>query len=236
MDFVNEELGILTTADMLYKWNSGTGWQKATDLGMTITTNTNFVQASGTIASFSHWALGGNANPLPISLTSFVAEKTGDTEATLTWKTASEINNKGFFVEKSTDAQNFVDLDFVEGAGNSTATRSYQFKDHELVGKAYYRLRQVDFDGTTSFSPLVVVENETLVVYPNPVQNRLFVSVGELASDIPARLLNAQGAEVWQGNLNQTQKDLNVSLFARGVYFLHVVQNGKKVVKKIILQ
>lgn len=243
IDFASEELGILTSVDMLYKWNTGLGWVKASDpsttsptSGMSISTGSDFVQAVGNLTSFSHWALGGNANPLPISLTSFSAEKTGKTEVTLTWQTASEINNKGFFVEKSADARDFVSLGFVEGAGNSTTTRTYQFKDRELVGKAYYRLRQVDFDGVTSFSPLVVVENDALVVYPNPVQNRLFVSVGELASDIPARLLNAQGAEVWQGTLQQPQNALQVSQFARGVYFLHMVQNGKKVVKKIILQ
>ncbi len=114
-------------------------------------------------------------NPLPVELLSFFAKNVnGDVK--LNWSTSSETNNKGFFVERSEDGVNFKDLDFVAGAGNSKSVRTYGYKDANaftLTSTIYYRLRQVDFDGSIDYSNIAVVsENDMLeegiAIYPNP--------------------------------------------------------------------
>ncbi|NME71952.1 T9SS type A sorting domain-containing protein [Flammeovirga aprica] len=91
------------------------------------------------------------------------------------WATATEINNKGFAVERSIDKREWSEIAFVEGAGNSNSTIEYDFQDLEVPNASivYYRLRQVDFDGAmTIYGPNAVSNSELtpeLSIYPNPI-------------------------------------------------------------------
>jgi hypothetical protein len=85
----------------------------------------------------------------PVKLTSFTATAKA-ADAFLNWTTASEINNKGFDVERSVDGRTFESIGFVKGAGNSTRMLNYSLTDAKAFEKTpvmYYRLKQVDFDG-----------------------------------------------------------------------------------------
>lgn len=96
--------------------------------------------------------------PLPVELASFSADVSGTT-VNLTWKTASELNNKGFAVERALKGQEFAQVAFVDGAVNSTEETIYNFADVNLQSGEYlYRLRQVDLDGTESISNEISVE------------------------------------------------------------------------------
>jgi hypothetical protein len=203
---------------------------------MSVTTGSGYVEASGTIASFSTWTLGGDANPLPISLVSFEAEKVGEQEALLTWKTASELNNKGFYVEKSLDGQVVETLAFMEGKGNSQDLKTYQFIDKEFTTSAYYRLRQIDFDGTATVHAWKWVENFNIRVYPNPASTNLLIDLGELTTQTSATLIDAKGMVVWKGNWEKAQNTIDVRSLTQGIYFLHFMHNGKKIVRKVILK
>jgi hypothetical protein len=90
----------------------------------------------------------------------------------LSWKTASEINNKGFYVERAFNNLDFRQVDFVDGNGNSRIERSYTYLDANLnAGTFYYRLKQVDFDGAFEYSNLVsasIKRNEGISIVPNP--------------------------------------------------------------------
>lgn len=129
--------------------------------------------------------LGDKTNPLPVVLTAFTAAR-NNTNALLTWRTASEQNNKGFEVQVATDGVTYRTLTFVAShASNSVITSDYQYLDTESgkVGLRYYRLHQIDLDGTDSYSPVRTVSftgsdvvASTLVASPNPFTDKLALS------------------------------------------------------------
>ncbi|WP_460618162.1 RCC1 domain-containing protein [Hymenobacter ruber] len=110
--------------------------------------------------------------PLPVELVSFTARRTSPTTVALAWATASEKNNAGFAVEKSTDGLAFARWGFVAGAGSSTAPHAYAFADANAPAAAYYRLAQTDANGAVTYSPVQFVPAPdapaTLVLVPNP--------------------------------------------------------------------
>lgn len=98
------------------------------------------------------------AAPLPVELVSFDGKVAGSA-IELNWQTASEVNNRSFFVERSADGAGFQAIGEVEGANNSTLELNYTFVDTQpLPGTNYYRLKQVDFDGQFEFSKVVAVD------------------------------------------------------------------------------
>lgn len=114
--------------------------------------------------------------PLPVALTAFTAVAQGPAAVRLAWATASEQNSARFEVERSTEGTQFNPLGTVAAAGNSSAPRRYALLDAQLPSGAatlYYRLRQVDRDGTARYSPVRVVAPKGattgLSLYPNPL-------------------------------------------------------------------
>lgn len=111
---------------------------------------------------------------VPVEFTSFSAEINGN-DVKLIWSTATELNNRGFDVQMSSDGNNFQSVGFVPGFGTSAETRSYSFDIIGLKeGKYFFRLAQIDFDGTLSYSENILAEivlpKEFLLWqnYPNP--------------------------------------------------------------------
>ncbi|MFT6355206.1 MAG: hypothetical protein ACJAXD_002201, partial [Cryomorphaceae bacterium] len=127
------------------------------------------------VSEFSEfWLHASSANsPLPIELISFTAT-VKDAFVELNWITATEINNDYFNVERSADGINFNSIGKVDGAGNSSQILDYAVVDDTpLNGISYYRLRQTDYDGKSSYSELEVVEFNSMIgfnfkIYPNP--------------------------------------------------------------------
>lgn len=116
------------------------------------------------------------AAPLPVTLVAFTAQRQG-ADGWLRWSTASELRNSYFQVESSTDGTKFTPLGRVAGAGTSAQAHTYEFRDANLARYAgpqvYYRLRQVDTDGTSVYSPVrtvAVPPASSLLVqaFPNP--------------------------------------------------------------------
>ncbi len=111
---------------------------------------------------------------IPVELTSFSATSV-ETGALLQWQTATETNNKGFYVERSSNGINWNKLSFVNGKGTTTNETDYTFLDKEpLIGISFYRLVQVDFDGTMKIHGPVTFNNNIIHSfdleqnYPNP--------------------------------------------------------------------
>lgn len=137
----------------------------------------------GTIthSQFSDFTFRPNTSSLPVSLLMLAARWNG-ADAVIDWSTVSESNNQGFIVERSMDAIHFDSLGYVHGAGNSNELLHYQFTDFQLrdTGTAqvyFFRLRQLDFDGSESVSPIVSLQHiddnpqQSIILaylYPNP--------------------------------------------------------------------
>jgi choice-of-anchor B domain-containing protein len=117
---------------------------------------------------------------LPVILSSFTAEPSGKTAVKLNWTTASEAGSDHFQVERSLSGSSFEAVGRVAAAGESAVAEAYGFTDNGLTGGTYfYRLKQVDLDGSFAFSDVrevVLQSSEALRVYPNPVGNRLRLS------------------------------------------------------------
>lgn len=117
-------------------------------------------------------ALVARCGPLPVELAIFTASLTARQGVALHWVTASEKNSQHFVIERSADGSTFSVLRTVAAAGTTSARTSYDQTDEQpLFGTSYYRLRQVDTDGTTAFSPVQLIRlgspnAEGLAVYP----------------------------------------------------------------------
>jgi hypothetical protein len=114
--------------------------------------------------------------PLPVELRAFTCSLTSNS-IKLNWKTATELNNLKFEIERKVNGSGWVKIGSVDGAGNSSSYREYSFTDKSLLfsGKYYYRLKQIDVNGTSKYSP--IVEEEVNITpqsyfleqnYPNP--------------------------------------------------------------------
>jgi hypothetical protein len=173
---------------------ASTGATAWTDIGGTASANSaGTITASG-ITSFSKFTLANKSagiNPLPVELVSFTATP-NESSVELKWSTASEKNNDYFTIERTKDGFEYQELARVQGAGNSTTILNYsRFDDAPYTGASYYRLKQTDFDGKTTYSKLQKVNfNETaydgasqLELYPNPNEGEVINLNFEAAED-----------------------------------------------------
>ncbi len=143
------------------------------------------------VTDFALQLIGPDA--LPVELTRFTATALGST-IRLQWTTASEINNAGFDVEISTDGTNFIQRGHVEGAGTTTEQQTYTYDLDALVpGNNFVRIKQIDFDGTFSYSRVVEVNTDIPLdfmletAYPNPF--RVSVTIPFVTeADLPVQL------------------------------------------------
>ena len=167
--FTHELNGIPVANLAIFKSVSGgTPWilQRGTTAAGNVVTKTG-------ISDFSVWTLGNGAAPLPVELSVFTATAEGNRTVRLAWATASEKNSQAFEVERSLDGTGFERIGTVAAAGSSSALRSYELLDTKLPNGAamlYYRLRQMDLDGTFNYSPVRAVALKAaagLSLYPN---------------------------------------------------------------------
>lgn len=125
---------------------------------------------------------------LPIELLTFSATMT-DKKAEIYWVTASERNNDFFTIEKTRDGNTFEEVAIVDGAGSSISLREYLHTDEDpYPGTSYYRIKQTDFNGAFTYSPLAPLDNTggklTFELFPNPVtSNMLNLSISAPADE-----------------------------------------------------
>lgn len=212
-------------------------------------TTSSFVMSRTGLTSFGEIGIASDAsNVLPVQLISFTATAKAK-DAILNWSTASETNNQGFQVEKSLDGRTFERTgDFVKGAGNSKTVKNYSLLDANAFAKArvvYYRLKQVDFDGMYSYSPVVKVTAaaqslNALSVFPNPYNTTYNVSFNAATegdatiemTDLQGRVITSQTATVTLGDNNIPMN--NVSTVNAGIYFVRVIKDGETTVIKLV--
>jgi hypothetical protein len=193
------------------------------------------------------WTLVESGAPLPITLLTFNAIWANERQsaALVNWSTASEQDNDFFVVERSADGQNWQALGQVEGAGNSIHTNNYQFTDEQpLTGISYYRLRQVDFDGTATYTHVVSLKKEingaAIAVYPNPAGNQFQIAFEGFESETAnIKILDNSGREVvamTNDVVNNPVQIVNASNFQSGVYFIHVSSETESFVQKVVIK
>jgi hypothetical protein len=159
-----------TKLHILQRTNSGSAW--TTNGTHTAGTGSNSQPVANRIAmtSLGHFGVGSGVNPLPIELISFDGRRIQDV-VRLEWKTASEFNNDFFTPERSADGINFTAIGRVNGAGSSTTVRDYSFTDIKpLTQTSFYRLKQTDFDGRSSYSDIITIKSGPVRNTDKPIQ------------------------------------------------------------------
>lgn len=127
--------------------------------------------------------------PFPVGLLAFDARVEKDGKVLCDWRTATELNNDFFTLERSKDGELYEEMGKIPGAGTSSTAQSYQWPDPlPHLGISYYRLRQTDFDGATTFYPPVSVQvfaDEQPLTYrafPNPATDFFTLEVNSLSA------------------------------------------------------
>lgn len=172
---------------------------------------------------------------LPVELVSFSGEER-DCSTYLSWRTETETNSSHFVIERSFDAINFTAIGRVTSAGDSQEAIDYNFSDHDAGLQTYYRLMQVDMDGSFEYSDIIRVHSkcidggtvgDILDVFPNPVSHtsniylKVFAPTNErttiIIMDITGKIVAEKSMEVLEGpNL----VDFSVSNLPSGTYMV----------------
>ena len=180
----------------------------------------------------------GQPGSLPITLIEF-SGTAGENGNQLKWVTATEINNDHFELERSADAGHFGLIAKINGAGNSNRTITYDYLDPApMISTAnYYRLKQVDWDGRSSYSPVIKVlsvESELrFTLFPNPAHHFINIVYPGKKEVITVSIYDAQGRLVKrQTERNARPIEVGVEELEPGIYFIHLedgetMQNGR---------
>ncbi len=156
--------------------------------------------------------------PLPVSLINFDLQTLDKKTIRLFWSTATELNTDYFFVEKSSNAVSWETLTKVKAKGNSTTIENYSTIDfNPFYETTYYRLKQVDINGSVSFSKILsnsITLNSSIIIYPNPASNK--ISFIETQNEI--EIFNSTGQIVVPKK--RQVKAVAIEHLPNGIYFI----------------
>jgi hypothetical protein len=222
-------------------WPAGDGnhWDNLGSSGVASNLVGDVWSFSGTTDHFSFFGVGSGDSVLPIELIGFKALKDDDALDIL-WTTATEIDNDFFTIERSINGVDWSVLTTVEGAGNSTSQIDYQSTDKSpIYGESYYRLKQTDYDGKFTYSPIVYVNfgdiQTTVTVYPNPTRNEvnIYGSAEELSV---LKIYNALGLDLTESTQilesNNSKTVMDISGLKAGLYYIKTKTTSQKIYKR----
>lgn len=170
---------------------------------------------------------------LPVKLSDFKGTaKVGGNS--LSWISENELDNAGFEIERSADGVHFEKIGMVVGNGTSTSRHEYHYVDQNALPlTAHYRLKQLDVNGSFSYSAVVVIrraQSANLLAYPNPFTNRLFVAIKNANSrNIKGLQLMDVAGRLYPVTVSNTANGftLNTDHLQNGVYFLQWENDGE---------
>lgn len=189
---------------------------------------------------FTLGTINKSQTPLPIELLSFNAELNNEKTVDLTWSTATEKNNDYYEIEKSLNGEEWEFVDMVKGAGNSSSKKKYTALDeHPYNQMSYYRLKQVDFNGKCTHSPVISIdlENQILLsldIYPNPTKGEL--TIQGYSDDIQNFevydvLGSKQDISAILRSINNNKVVLDLTFWKSGVYIFRSKNEIRKFIK-----
>jgi hypothetical protein len=175
---------------------------------------------------------------VPVELTSLSASVSGKS-VIINWATATEKNNMGFEIQRSSDKSSFAKIGFVNGNGTTTELKKYSFADNNVLNaKNYYRLKQMDYDGSYYYSTIVEAEIGTISSfsleqnYPNPFNPSTQIKYSLLTnSNVKVTIFNALGESIKEV-ANEVQQsgvhimNFNAAGLSSGVYFYSLQANA----------
>jgi hypothetical protein len=186
-------------------------------------------------------------DPLPVTLVDFSGSRLPNRQVLLHWETALEIENDKFIVERSANGKNFEEIGMIRGKGTTTDYQHYSFTDPKaLSGISYYRLKQTDFNGKTTYTSVVTIkqtDQEALLIaniYPNPFSGATNIAFGMsqaetvtlLITDILGNTIRRETLETKAGANELELKDLQN--LRRGIYTLQIKTSQGQISGKLL--
>jgi len=171
----------------------------------------------------------------PVELLHFQAGLTDEREVQLNWATASEINNDYFVVERSTDGNTFSEINRVNGKGSSVERSAYISTDPApATGLNYYRLKQVDFDGTFEYSHIEVIRVDTpvdIICFPNPSSDIFNISIERQDANMDeiVTIYDSLGKAILTLSLNEHNQQIDLSRFPTGLYTAKFQESNEEI-------
>jgi len=185
---------------------------------------------------------------VPVELTSFSASVRNNSEVVLTWRTATETNNKGFEIQRKENKGEWKSIGYTAGFGTTTEPKSYTFSDKGVgAGRYSYRLKQTDYNGGYEYSEVIEVEvnapaEYTLAQnYPNPFNPSTRISYSipadafvhlSVFNSIGQKIADLVNQEVKAGNHDVI---FNAASLSSGIYYYKIDADGFTSTKKMIL-
>ncbi|MCF8261413.1 MAG: T9SS type A sorting domain-containing protein [Melioribacteraceae bacterium] len=233
--------------------NDGFGQDGWIGTSATINGSGPYTAAASGFSQFGEFAIG-EGDAVPVELVSFTGQLMKNS-AELSWNTATEIDNYGFEVERSStiadgSKSEWTVVGFVEGHGNSNAPKNYSYSNElDENGTYFYRLKQIDFDGAYEFSPTIEIAFEQLIDgfvleqnYPNPFNPTTTIKFGfENPTKTVITIYNSLGEKVRElfngiadaGRIYNV--DFNGSGLSSGIYYYKLVTPDRTEIKKMML-
>jgi hypothetical protein len=184
--------------------------------------------------------LGSTTNPLPVEYLAFNGYCKENIN-TIYWQTASEINNYGFIVEKSHNATDWIYLTFVAGNGTTNSISNYYAEDNSPFSTTYYRLKQIDNDGSVKYSNVISVQchqeqiNEDF--YPG---DNFIVIQGTPGEEYQILFTNVLGQQLFYKRFILSSSQEIIPFFEHikttGIYYVTLLSKNKKITKPILYQ
>lgn len=197
-----------------------------------------------TIYFHNRFTLGSKITPLPIELISFEAV-CQDYGKLITWTSASEINNDYYTLQKSKNGIDFYAIASITGAGNSNMVNNYQYFDDEQDLSCYYKLSQIDFDGSSETFDIIFanctdeIETDFIVQQDFIKENILVQIIGEPYGNYSLYLINQLGQLLINKPININNKKeeikLNTQDLRPGIYSVVFITDSKVISKQIVL-
>lgn len=184
-----------------------------------------------------------NVNALPVSLLSYNAVLQSNKTVQLIWKTASEVNNKNYLLQRSADGSNFTDIGTI-AAKSGSGEKVYVFTDDKplLQSANYYRLLQVDVDGKITELGVRSVRTggkTAFSIYPNPATTSILITQSTVVGKtVTIQLLSLDGKPVFSKKMTPASEQFTVALPAvsKGQYFIRITGEGISESEKIIIR
>ncbi|TDE14439.1 polysaccharide lyase family 8 super-sandwich domain-containing protein [Dyadobacter psychrotolerans] len=172
---------------------------------------------------------------LPVDLISFKAG-TENLAVYLTWETASEENNASFEIQRSEDARNFQTIGKVRGNNSTTIISKYNYTDTgvSFTNQLYYRLKQIDLDGTTTVSSVIQVRLQgvepSITIGPNPTTENLSVFLpGRITEPAVIQIINKAGKTLFENKISDISRvDFDLHEQTPGIYFVRILQGTRQ--------
>lgn len=181
---------------------------------------------------------------LPVEYLDFSFDVISDNRVQLNWSTSKEINNDYFVIEKYFPGSEFLPLGQLAGVGTTDESQYYNFVDDSKMDETnFYRIKQVDFDGSFTYSSIVEVhftENTQFVLYPTVTSDFCTLKAkGDADASYRIKIIDMLGRLLMEDNLesskNEGSIELDLSTYMQGLYIVQIIdKTGKASTSRVI--